>query len=118
MFCGAGGQMRARNAVAGRALIDPVSASEEITDILLHGESVRIERIASHGQASVEGFWYDQNEHEWVLLLQGRAGLEIEGEGVRTMNRGDYLLLPAHRRHRVAWTDQDTVWLAVFFTQR
>ena len=96
----------------------PANLPEEVTQTLLTHEGIRIERIVSSGQASPEGFWYDQPEHEWVLLLKGAAGLEIEGEGaVRPLKTGDFLLLPAHQKHRVAWTDADTetVWLTVFF---
>jgi cupin 2 domain-containing protein len=56
-----------------------------------------------------------------VLLVSGRARLEIEGERVeRALGPGDYLFLPAHCRHRVAWTDpgQATVWLALHFSPR
>lgn len=91
---------------------------QEITQTLLEREGIRIERIVSTGQASPPGFWYDQPEHEWVMLLAGSAGLEIEEEGeVRTLKPGDYLLLSAHQRHRVAWTDMqtETIWLAIFF---
>ncbi len=90
---------------------------EEVTHTLLAREGIRIESIVSTGQSSQEGFWYDQAEHEWVLLLTGSAGLEIEGEEVRNLKAGDFLLLPAHRKHRVAWTDTEaeTIWLAVFF---
>jgi cupin 2 domain-containing protein len=85
---------------------------------LVATETVRIERIVSTGQASPPGFWYDQDRAEWVLLLAGSAGLLFEGEGEpRVLRSGDYLLIPAHRRHRVVWTDaaQPTVWLAVHF---
>jgi len=96
----------------------PAHLPDEISQTLLDGDGVRIERIVSNGQASPEGFWYDQSEHEWVLLLAGSAGLELEGEArVRDLKAGDFLLLPAHQRHRVAWTDADseTIWLAIFF---
>jgi len=96
----------------------PSGLPEEVSDSLLTANGVRIERIVSGGQASPEGFWYDQGEHEWVLLLKGSAGIQIEGEdSVRELTEGDYLLLPAHRRHRVAWTDAsgETIWLAVFY---
>jgi len=95
----------------------PEFIPEEIEHSLLGSDGIRIERIVSAGQASPEGFWYDQDEHEWVLLLAGSAGLDIEGEGVRILKAGDFVLLPAHQRHRVAWTDVSvkTVWLAVFF---
>jgi cupin 2 domain-containing protein len=92
-------------------------AAEQMTE-LLASENVRIERIVSTGQASPPGFWYDQDWAEWVLLLAGSAGVLIEGEAAaRTMRPGDYLHIPAHRRHRVAWTDaaHPTVWLAVHY---
>lgn len=96
----------------------PVSLPEEQATTLLADSHFRIERIISTGQASPPGFWYDQEEHEWVLLLAGSVGLLIEGEAAPCVLRpGDHLLLEAHRRHRVAWTDpaQPTVWLAVFY---
>jgi len=96
----------------------PAHLPEEISQTMLDGDGIRIERIVSNGQASPEGFWYDQSEHEWVLLLEGSAGLEIEGEdAVCNLRKGDYVLLSAHQRHRVAWTDADseTIWLAIFF---
>jgi cupin 2 domain-containing protein len=90
-------------------------ADEQFTQ-LLTTPHVRIERIVSTGQASPPGFWYDQAEAEWVMVLAGSAGLLIDGEPApRVLAPGDYLHLPAHTRHRVEWTDgtQPTVWLAV-----
>lgn len=94
----------------------PASAAEQVTALLEHG-SVRIERIVSQGQSSPPGFWYDQDEHEWVLLVRGAARLEYEDGETLSLNAGDWLEIPAHRRHRVAWTDPNrmTVWLAVFW---
>jgi cupin 2 domain-containing protein len=89
--------------------------AEEVT-VLLATPGVTIERIVSTGQASPAGFWYDQPRAEWVLLLQGSAALEFAGEAApRILRPGDALLIGAHVRHRVAWTDVDqpTVWLAV-----
>jgi cupin 2 domain-containing protein len=90
-------------------------ADEDIT-ALLTTPNVRIERIVSTGQASPPGFWYDQDDAEWVVLLTGGAGLRFAGEGeVRELKPGDYLHIPAHARHRVEWThpSEPTVWLAV-----
>ena len=85
----------------------------------LHAQpGLRIERIVSAGQASPPGVWLDQPQAEWVLLLEGGAALEIEGEeGLRRMAPGDYVWLPPRRRHRVAWTEagRTTIWLAVHF---
>lgn len=90
-------------------------ADEEMTTLAaLPG--ARIERIVSTGQASQPGFWYDQDQIEWVILLAGSAGLRIEGEAAPLILRsGDYVEIPAHARHRVEWTDAGcpTIWLAV-----
>lgn len=76
---------------------------------------VRFERIVSTGQASPEGFWYDQDWDEFVLVVQGAAGLQIEGEAERRLGPGGWAMIPARTRHRVAWTapDRPTIWLAV-----
>ena len=96
----------------------PTGRDGEQTTELVADANVRIERIVSTGQASPPGFWYDQDWAEWVLVLSGSAGLLFEGEAEpRGLRPGDYLLIPAHRRHRVAWTDTEhpTVWLAVHY---
>ncbi len=99
----------------------PETSTEEIFDDLLRRDGLRIERIVSYGQASPPGFWYDQETSEWVLVLRGRAGLEIRGrEGVLELGPGDHLDIPARTEHRVAWTaaDEPTVWLAVHYRSR
>jgi cupin 2 domain-containing protein len=83
---------------------------------LLATPHVRIERIVSHGHASPKDFWYDQSEAEWVIVLEGAAAILFDGESApRTLQRGDYIHIPAHVRHRVTSTDAaaPTVWLAV-----
>lgn len=98
----------------------PSVPAHELVTCLHETASVRIERIVSCGHASPAGFWYDQEEHEWVVVLQGNAILEFEDElePVR-LQAGDCLHIPAHRRHRVAATDpaQITLWLAVFYRE-
>lgn len=98
----------------------PARLDQEQIDILVNARGVRIERILSLGQTSpAENAWYDQDEDEWVLVLQGEARLAFEGEAKPVHLRpGDHLLLPAHCRHRVVWSHPDklTLWLAVFFT--
>jgi cupin 2 domain-containing protein len=93
----------------------PLDIDEEVFSDLLKRPGVRIERIVSSGQSSPPGFWYDQSWDEWVVLIAGSAGLAIEGQSETPLAPGDYVFLPAHTRHRVAWTDanQPTVWLAV-----
>ena len=92
--------------------------AEEMADILLDRPGLRVERIVSTGQATPKGQWFDQDGDEWVLLVAGAARLRIEGEDSdRELAEGDWLLLPAHCRHRVTWTQAEppTVWLAVHF---
>jgi cupin 2 domain-containing protein len=89
---------------------------EEIVETLLSRPGLRLEQIVSTGQATPAGEWLDQDSEEWVLLVAGSARLRIEGEAEdRVLRPGDYVMLPAHCRHRVAWTDrqQPTVWLAI-----
>ena len=96
----------------------PAAEVEERVDVLVQTNHLRIERIVSTGQASPPGFWYDQEEHEWVLLLSGHAGLRFEHEeSVRRLAPGDQVDIPAHVRHRVEWTaeTEPTIWLAVFY---
>jgi mannose-6-phosphate isomerase-like protein (cupin superfamily) len=98
----------------------PRELPEELAEVLVGGGATRVERIVSRGHASAPGFWYDQDQAELVLLVQGRGAVELEGhEEPIVLGPGDWLDIPAHCRHRVAWTDagQDTIWLAVFYTQ-
>jgi len=92
---------------------------EEVIEPLVVAAGVRIERVVSHGQASPPGFWYDQDEAEFVLLVKGAARLRFADEAVcRQLGPGDWLDIAPHRRHRVEWTEPEapTVWLAVFYT--
>ena len=96
----------------------PPQLSEELVTVLCRAKGVRIERIVSEGQRSPDGFWYDQNRHEWVVVLEGRAAIEFEGEPeLVELERGSYLNIPAHTRHRVAWTSptEKTIWLAILY---
>lgn len=91
-------------------------SDREIMETLCASTDVRIERIISTGQVSPPGFWYDQEQDEWVALLQGQAELIWADGRRRVLAPGDWLLIPAHERHRVAWTSHDPpcIWLAVF----
>ncbi len=96
----------------------PPALSDESFETIVESDSVRIERIVSNGQATPEGQWYDQERDEWVLVLAGSAGLLFDGtQEPQRLGAGDYALIPAGCRHRVAWTDPkvSTVWLAVHF---
>lgn len=98
----------------------PSELPEELVQLLLSEPGIRIERIVSLGHASPEGFWYDQESGEWVVLLAGAARLRFEGEEPIELRPGSFVNIPARRRHRVEWTDpsQPTVWLAVHYGDR
>jgi len=88
--------------------------SDELISVLEQNESVRIERIISTGQQSG---WYDQEESEYVILLEGRAQLAFEDDKTITLEKGDTLLIPPHQKHRVAYTSANPpcIWLCVFY---
>lgn len=96
----------------------PPSGSEELFTTLVEGQGLRLERIVSSGHTTPAGEWYDQEWAEWVVVLQGAAVLRFaDDEQPHRLRTGDHLLIPAHRKHRVDWTDpnQHTVWLALHF---
>ena len=81
---------------------------------LCESSVAKIERIVSHSHASPPGFWYDQAEDEWVMIMRGSATLEFEGNETVELKTGDYLTIPRHLKHRVARTSEETIWLSVF----
>ena len=90
---------------------------ESVKDIFdVQAADVRIERTVSHGHASPEAFWYDQDQHEWVVVLKGVARLGFE-DGMVEMKPGDFVNTWAHRKHRAEWTtpDEPTIWPAVHY---
>jgi len=98
----------------------PASLPDELVQTLAESAAVRIERIVSHGHASPAGFWFDQPQREWVVLLRGAARLIFEKDARPVeMQPGDWISIAAHARHRVEWTAprEPTVWLAVHFAE-
>jgi len=95
----------------------PDNLPAELFDTLVESKSVRIERVVSRGHVTPPGTWYDQDRPEWVLLLKGAARLAFADGREVALAPGDWLEIPAHQQHRVAWTDpaQDTIWLAVHY---
>jgi len=96
----------------------PAKLPDEIIDTLCATDSVKIERIISKGHASPEGFWYNQDRNEFVLVVQGSAGLKLESEeDIVVLKAGDYWNIGPHVKHRVEWTDSacETIWLAVYY---
>lgn len=91
---------------------------DELIEKIGGSDTVKIERIISRGHCSAEDDWYDQSQNEFVLLLQGEAELDfMEPKEHSILKPGDYLVIPAHRKHRVASTstEVDTLWLTVFY---
>jgi cupin 2 domain-containing protein len=92
----------------------PQHLPKEVVQTLIEAADVRIERIISRGHASAADFWYDDPQHEWVIVLTGAARLQFEDRMVE-MKPGDFINIPAFKKHRVDWTtpDEPTVWLGV-----
>lgn len=96
----------------------PKDLSDELFEPLLQTSSFCIERIVSRGHCSPAGFWYDQDDDEWIVLLKGKAIIRFENDNESvTLKSGDYIHIDRHRKHRVEWTDpaQETIWLAVHY---
>jgi cupin 2 domain-containing protein len=92
----------------------PQQLPKELVQILLQAADIRIERIVSQGHASPTTFWYEQPESEWVIVLRGAARLQFD-DGLLDMRPGDFVNIPAFKKHRVDWTTPDapTIWLGV-----
>jgi cupin 2 domain-containing protein len=84
----------------------PENLPDELLTTLLKAANIRIERIVSHGHASPDGFWYHQDQHEWVIVLQGAARLPFD-DNMMELKPGDFVNIPAHKKHRVEWTTPD-----------
>ncbi len=113
------GQTAKEMPMKGSLLADiPAQLPEEIFETICVSDTVKIERIVSGGHASPSGFWYDQERSEFILILQGSAGLKFENErDIVVLKKGDYLNISAHVKHRLEWTDPTcaTIWLAVHY---
>jgi cupin 2 domain-containing protein len=94
------------------ANLPELSSSEQFLS-LFENPFGKIQRIVSESYSSPPGFWYDQDEDEWVIVVRGKATLEFEGGELVRMQEGDYVTIPRHVRHRVQQTDSKTIWLAV-----
>ncbi len=97
-------------------LPNPLPDQEQF-DLLLQNSKIALERIISTGQTTPEGEWYDQPRPEWVVLLQGTAQISYDSGEVINLDSGDYLLIPAHQKHRVTFTSNQPacIWLALHF---
>ena len=96
----------------------PDNLPDELIELISENQDVKIERIVSRGHKSPHDFWYDQDKNEFVFLVCGEARLRFENEvEFVQMKKGDYLNIPAHKRHHIEWTspNEDTVWLTVHY---
>lgn len=95
----------------------PDSLPAELFTELIKAQNIRIERIVSLGHTSPEFGWYNQDEDEWVVVLEGSGTILFENGNECVLNKGDYLNIPAHTKHKVTRTDPKnlTIWLAVFY---
>ncbi len=83
---------------------------DELFKTIVEHKNVKIELIRSNSVSM--GVVYNQNHAEWVVVLEGKATIEVEG--VKTsLNRGDSLFIAANIPHRVISTDERTLWLAI-----
>lgn len=104
------------NPVVKNLFADLPHSSEQEEILTLHEEAnLRVERIVSNGQASPAGFWYDQEEDEWVILLRGNATLGFEDGTIVELSAGDYLMIERHLKHRVEKASVDALWMAVHY---
>ena len=85
----------------------------EVITTLLENEKIRIEKISSFGNSSPDGFWYCQDEDEWVMLTNGKAQIEFEDEFV-DLCKDEHMLIPAYKKHRVSFVSDDAEWICVF----
>jgi cupin 2 domain-containing protein len=93
-----------------------IDKTEEIFFEIFKNETIKIEKIVSNGQTSPKNFWYEQEQNEFVLLLEGFAILEFEDKVVE-LKKGDCLNIKAKQKHRVKFTSltEPTIWFAVFY---
>ncbi|MGH9120234.1 MAG: cupin domain-containing protein [Acidimicrobiales bacterium] len=80
----------------------------------------RVDEIASIGNLVIEQILsgevpptdYVQAHDEWVLVLAGRATLDVDGDPLE-LAPGDWVLLPSGTPHRLSEATPGTSWLAV-----
>ena len=96
----------------------PDKLEHESLEELLRHENIKIERIVSQGHTSPGNGWYDQKENEWVIILEGSGSILFESGDEVNLIKGDYLNIPAHTRHKITWTDSNsiTIWLAIHYS--
>lgn len=92
----------------------PNASLDEVFETVIENKKIKIERIVSYGQTTPEDYWYDQDEDEFIFIVQGDAKIKYDDETVFELKTADSLYIPAHQKHRVIYTSDPVVWLAVF----
>ncbi len=95
----------------------PTNLSEELFEDIISKDKIKIQRIVSQGHITIEGEWYDQDDNEWVIVLQGAATISFKDEDDISLKTGDYINILAHKKHRISWTSESekTIWIAVHY---
>ena len=95
----------------------PTQLSQELFQDIISKDGIKIQRIVSQGAITQDDKWFNQENDEWVIVLQGKATLSFEDDSDIKLSIGDYILIPAHKKHKVSWTssDEQTVWLAIHY---
>ena len=95
----------------------PSAFTEEVFENIVEKGNLKIERILSKGHTSPADGWYDQEQDEWVIVIQGGATIEFHDGRLSRLEQGCYINIPARTKHKVVWTDPEivTVWLAVHY---
>jgi cupin 2 domain-containing protein len=96
----------------GTYIKDP---EKELFELLFQADNCRVERIVSSGHVTPDGNWYNQEQDEWVVLLQGTASLQFYDNEFLSLRNGDFIFIPAQQRHRVISTsiEPPCIWLAI-----
>jgi cupin 2 domain-containing protein len=94
-------------------LYNQISPDEntEVFTTLFQNDSIKIESIRSW--LKTPGEIYNQEQDEWVILLEGEAELEIDNQ-IIILKKGDNFLVPKHTIHRVLSTTKNALWIGVF----
>ena len=95
----------------------PQTLKEELFEDILNKPNIKIQRIVSDGHITEEFDWYDQDSDEWVIVLQGAAIIKFKNENDVKLEVGDYINIPAHKKHKVTWSSKEikTIWLAIHY---
>ena len=92
----------------------PNDSTNEIFQTIVKNDNIKIERIISYGQTTPKDFWYNQDEDEFVYIVQGDAKIKYNNGTIHTLNTNDSLYIKAHQKHQVVYTDNPTIWLTIF----